>query len=104
VLANVWQRQQQRCQEIFNNIFAGNLTSCRKYLSSYILECHIYNSFIDYKSILRIEIIVQEVLFLDFVAGKKNIFSSRVNRYTGYIRCLDTGIAISYPEQCLCAG
>ena len=37
-----------------------------------------YNSLIDYKSILRIEIIVQEVLFLDFVAGKKNIFSRSV--------------------------
>jgi hypothetical protein len=33
-----------------------------------------YNPLVIYKSILQIDIVVPEVLFLEFVAGKKNIF------------------------------
>ena len=44
---------------VSQNIFAGNfLTSCRKFLSSYILECHIiYLLFKNFKSILQLDIV-----------------------------------------------
>jgi hypothetical protein len=59
VLENVRQRQQHRCQEIFNKISSQEnlLALCRKFLLSYIQECHtIYLLFENSKvSILQVE-------------------------------------------------
>jgi hypothetical protein len=53
-----------------------------------------YNSLIVYKSILQIEIIVLEVLFLDFVAGKKNIFSRSGYNYNNGLKFVSSRIQV----------
>ena len=95
---NVRQRLQHHCQQIFNKIsfqeifsVAGNILQDIFVLLQYVLECHI-TLLLVYKSVLRGEIFhrnclsqcvghntfslhMQEVLFLEFSARKRRIFS-----------------------------
>jgi hypothetical protein len=93
VLSNGRQHQQHRCQETFSKI--SSWKSCRKYLSSYILECHIIHLLFT-KAFSKLRLLCRNIHF-GFCCQEKFIFFKFCNKNHGlkFVSSQHTGISVT---------